>query len=120
MKYAILVVVLVIMAYLVMNFNSRTADLNRLTSEHRVVQAQRDSKQNTKAALEEQIAYATSEAAVYKWAYENHMVRPGDFPVVPVQPAKVTVMPTPRPVVITPAPDNWERWLMLFLDPVSQ
>ena len=120
MKYAILVITLVVMAYLVMNFNSRTADLNRLTSEHQLVKVQHDIRQNTRAALEEQIAYATSEAAVYQWAYNNHMVRPGDYPVVPVQPAQVTVMPTPRPVVITPAPNNWERWLMLFLDPVPQ
>jgi hypothetical protein len=108
------------MAYLVMNFNSRTADLNRLTSEHQLVKAQRDIRQNTKAALEEQIAFATSEAAVYQWAYENHMVRPGDFPVVPVQPPQITVMPTPRPVVAAPAPKNWERWMMLFFDPVAQ
>ena len=117
MKYVVIVVVLVILAFLVMDFNSRTADLSRLTSEHAVVKAEMDVKEETKTALEGQIAFATSEAAVYKWAYENHMVRKGDIPVVPVQGIQVTAVVAPAPLPTQPAMSNAERWLLLFVDP---
>jgi hypothetical protein len=117
MKYAIVVLVLVVLAYLVMNFNSRTADLSYLTAEHQIVKAGLEKSQQTKSALEAQIGYATSEAAVYKWAYENHMIRPGDYPVVPVQSVQGTPVPAPKPIATETPLSNIEKWLMLFFDP---
>jgi hypothetical protein len=116
MKYAIVVLVLVVLAYLVMNFNSRTAELSRLTAEHQIVKAGQDSRLQTKSALEAQIAYSTSEAAVYKWAYENHMIRPGDNPVVPVQSVQSTSVPAAKPIAAEKPLSNLEKWLMLFFD----
>jgi len=116
MKYAIVVLVLVVLAYLVMNFNSRTAELSHLTAEHQIVKAERDSHLQTKSALEAQIAYATSEPAVYKWAYENHMVRPGDFPVIPVQSVQSTSVAAPKLIATEKPMSNFEKWLMLFFD----
>jgi hypothetical protein len=107
---------LVVLAYLVMNFNSRTAELSRLTAEHQIVKAGRDSRLETKSALEGQIAHATSEAAVYEWAYDNHMIRQGDYPVVPVQSVQSTSVPAPKPTVSEKPMSNLEKWLMLFLD----
>jgi hypothetical protein len=120
MKYAIVVLVLVVLAYLVMNFNSRTAELSHLTAEHQIVKSERDSSLQTKSALQAKIGYATSEAAVYEWAYENHLVRPGDIPVVPVAAAKSTSMPAPKPVVAEKPMSNIEKWLMLFFDEPNQ
>jgi hypothetical protein len=117
MKYAIVVLVLLILAYLVMNFNSRTAELSSLTAEQLTVKRGLEYRLQTKAALEAKIGYATSEAAVYKWAYENHMVRPGDVPVVPVQSAQTTLVPTPKPAATEILMSNLEKWLMLFFDP---
>ena len=117
MRYVVIVVILVVLAFLVMDFNSRTADLNRLSAEHSLVKSERDSKEETKSALLEQIAYATSEAAVYEWAYDNHMVRPGDLPVVPVQAAQATALTTPPPASAQVKMSNLDRWLMLFVDP---
>ena len=116
MKYAIVVLVLVVLAYLVMNFNSRTAELSHLTAEHQIVKAEHDSRLQTKSALEAQIAYATSEPAVYKWAYENHLVRPGDYPVVPVESVQSTSVPKPKPIIPEEPMSNFEKWLMLFFD----
>jgi hypothetical protein len=116
MKYAIVVLVLVVLAYLVMNFNSRTADLSHLTAEHQIVKAGLDSRFQTKSALDAQIAYATSESSVYKWAYENHMIRPGDNPVVPVQSVQSTTVPASKPISIQTPLSNFEKWLMLFFD----
>ena len=116
MRYVVLVITLVLLAYLVMEFNGRTAELNRLRSEREAVSARLESKQATKSALEAEIAYATSDAAAIKWGYENHMARPGDFVVVPVQPLQVTPTPAPRVVVATTEANNLQRWLSLFVD----
>ncbi|OGO35386.1 MAG: hypothetical protein A2W35_01225 [Chloroflexi bacterium RBG_16_57_11] len=116
MRYVILVITLVLLAYLVMEFNSRTAELNRLRSDREAVSARLDSKRATKAALEAEIGYASSDAAAMKWGYENHMARPGDFIIVPVQAEKVTPTPAPRVVITTPEVSSWQRWLSLFID----
>ena len=117
MRYFALAAGLVIIAYLVMNFNSRTADLNQLTAEHAIVKAERDAKLQTKAALNDQIAFATSEAAVHRWAYENHMVRPGDIPVVPVAAANPTPTVIPKPAATQVKTSMLDHWLLLFIDP---
>ena len=116
MRYVILVVSLVLLSYLVMEFNGRTAELNRLRGEREAVNARLESKQATQAALKAEIAYASSDAAAMKWGYENHMARPGDNVVVPVQALEVTPTPAPRPVVITLEVSNPQRWLSLFID----
>jgi hypothetical protein len=116
MRYVTLVVTLVLLAYLVMEFNGRTAELNHLRTEREAVNARLESKQATKSALEAQIAYATSDAAAVQWGYENHMARSGDYVIVPVQALQVTPTPAPRTVVTTPKVSNIQRWLSLFID----
>jgi len=116
MRYALLVLFLVVVILMIMDFNNRTAELNQLRIEEQTVSARLESRQSTKGALEAQIAYATSDAAVMKWAYENRQVRPGDVPVVPLPAAQVTPVPTPRPVVTPTEISNLSRWLSLFID----
>ena len=116
MKYALIVIALLVLVSLIMDFNSRTAELNRLTAEKEAVSARLVDKLLTKAALETQIAYATSEAAVEDWAYGNHMKHSGDISVVPVEVSPITPTPTPRPVVVATQVSNLERWLSLFFD----
>jgi hypothetical protein len=120
MRYAILVIALVLMAFLVMEFNGRTAELKRLEVEQVVIEAHKESRAETKAALLGQIAYATSERAAVQWAQENHMVQGGDQPVVPMQAGQSTPTPTPRPTVVPTEVSNLERWLSLFIDPLLE
>jgi hypothetical protein len=117
MRNVAIVIILVILAFLVLDFNTRTAELSRLRSEHERVNIEHEAKIQTISALEEKIAYATSEAAVNQWAYENHRIRPGDIPVVPVENAVATALPTPRPVATQAQISNLDRWLLLFFDP---
>jgi len=117
MKYALIAVSLVIVTYLVMEFNNRTVELSRLQNEREIISAQMESREKTKTTLEEKIAYATSDAAVLEWAYENHMIRPGDVPVAPLQPVKSTPLPKDQPSVIATETSNLREWLMLFFDP---
>jgi uncharacterized protein (DUF58 family) len=117
-RYGLLVMGLAVLALLVMDFNSRMAELRRLTAERELVSARVTQQVQTQNALKQQIAYATSERAVMEWAYQDgRMVRPGDNPVVPVAPAGATPSPTPAQVVTQVTVSNWERWLSLFIGP---
>jgi cell division protein FtsB len=116
-KYALVIIGLVILTLLVMDFNNRMAELRRLSDQKEIVAAKVTNLVNTQQSLETQIAFATSDAAVLEWAYqEGKWVREGDHPVVPLQPPGETPEPTVV-AVVTPQPENnLEIWLSLFVD----
>jgi cell division protein FtsB len=117
-KYAIAIVAVVVLASMVINFNNRIAELRRLTIQKELVSARLEGLEKTQASLQTQIAYATSEAAVVDWAYqEGSMVRQGDVPVVPQGSQGSTPVPTPTLVVQRPMIKPWEMWAWLFIDP---
>jgi len=116
-KYALLVIGLVVLTLLVMDFNNRMAGLRRLSDKKEDVAIEATDLMHTQVYLETQIAYATSEAAVNEWAYEEgHMVREGENLVIPLEypgfTPKVTFIPT-----ATPEPEsNLQIWFSLFLE----
>jgi cell division protein FtsB len=117
LRYALIIAGLAVLALLVINFNNRMAALRRLSAQKEVVAEQVAGQQQTQVALQTQIAYATSDAAVPAWAYEQgSMVRSGDVPVVPVAPPGSTPVPTPTTVVVSTPVSNWQFWLWLFVD----
>jgi hypothetical protein len=116
-KYALIVIGLVVLTLLVMDFNNRMAEQQRLSDKREDVAVEATDLRHTQVYLETQIAYAMSEAAVDEWAYEEgHMVREGENLVIPLEypgfTPEVTVIPT-----ITPEPEtNFQIWLSLFLE----
>ena len=119
-KYAIIIIGVVVLAYLVMAFNNRVVNLRPLAAQKERVLAQKEELEATISGLETQIAYATSDAAVIEWAYEDgNMVREGDHPVVPLAAAKSTPAPTPVSITTPRSVSNWEMWWWLFTDPVA-
>ena len=106
-----------ILILLVIEFNSRLEELNRLNDQRDQVRMVATQAVQTEMALQTQVAYASSTAAVEEWARtEGHYILEGDQPVVPlVQPGSQPVIaPTPQP---TPTPmQNWEVWWGLFFD----
>ena len=116
-KYALIVIGLVVLTMLVMDFNNRMAEQRRLSDKREDVAVEATDLMYTQVYLETQIAYATSEAAVQDWAYEEgHMVREGENLVIPLEypgfTPQVTVIPT-----TTPEPEtNFQIWLSLFLE----
>ena len=116
-KIALMVVGFVIMVLLVSDFNHRMAELRRLSAEKELVSTQVASLVETQQFLQTQVAYATSEVAVYKWAYTNRrMTEPGDTLIVPIQPENSAPQPTPAPLPTPEVIHNWQVWLSLFVD----
>ena len=116
-KYALVVIGLVVLTLLVMDFNNRMAELRRLSDKREDVALEATGLRETQVHLETQIAYASSEAAVVEWAYEDgHMVREGENLVIPLEypgfTPKVTIIPTE-----IPEPEsNLQIWYSLFLE----
>jgi hypothetical protein len=100
---------------LVIEFNARLEELNRLNDQRDEVRARATQAMQTQVALQTQVAYSTSDQAVEEWARtEGHYAQAGDQPVVPVgvpgsDPADAS-LPTPLP---TPK-QNWQVWWELF------
>lgn len=116
-KYALIVIGLVVLTLLVMDFNNRMAAQRKLSDKREDVAAEATDLRQTQVYLETQLAFATSEAAVNEWAYEEgHMVREGENLVIPLEypgfTPEVTIIPT-----ATPEPEtNFQIWLSLFLE----
>jgi cell division protein FtsB len=116
-KYIAILAGLVVLVFLVIIFNTRMANQRELVAQSEKIKTEIAVLRQTEAYLEAQIAYATSDAAVEEWAYqEARWVREGDYPVVPVSPAEnspeTAPLVTPEPVVYT----NWQIWWALFFD----
>jgi len=99
---------------LLLDFNRRMEELDRLTAQLNAVGAEGTAVILTQTALAGQVAYATSDGAVREWAYGNNMVRPGENPVVVVPGANIT--PTPEPILVPRVEElpNWRIWWELF------
>ena len=116
-KSALILIGFAVLVLLVMDFNNRMAELRRLTAEKEVVSARVTSLVQTQQSLETQVAYATSEAAVYDWAYNfERMGQEGDVLVVPIQQEGDLPQPTPTPAMTPEVIENWQVWLSLFVD----
>jgi cell division protein FtsB len=96
------------------NLNRQLAESQRLRDAADVAATEAAVLRAENAALQTQVAYATTDAAVVEWAHENgKLVQPGEVLVVPVIP---TAEPTPAPPLpaLPPPPPNWQLWWSLF------
>jgi hypothetical protein len=106
---------ILILVFIVLEFNRRLEELNMLNAQSELVQRQATQAVQTQLALQTQVAYAGSNAAVEEWARtDGHYIKDGDLPVVPLgQPGSPPVEAgTPTPIPTQPA--NWEVWWNLF------
>ena len=106
---------ILMLVFIVLEFNRRLEELNMLNEQSKLVQLQATQAVQTQFALQTQVGYAGSDAAVEEWARtDGHYIQDGDLPVVPLsQPGSPPVAastPTPLP----PQPANWEVWWNLF------
>jgi hypothetical protein len=110
----LIIIGLLLAVVLLVDFNRRMEELDRLTARLNAVRAEATAVIQTQTALAGQVAYATSDVAVEEWAYENKMVREGEHPVGVVPGANVT--PTPEPTLVPQLVEqpNWRIWWELF------
>lgn len=106
---------IMVLILVMIEVNARLEELNRLNDQRDEMRISATHAIQTQMALQTQVAYAGSTAAVVEWARtEGHYMQEGDQPVVPVgQPGSdpvIVITPTPVP---TPM-QNWEIWWGLF------
>lgn len=113
-----MVVGLGVLILLALGLNNRISIKRQLSEQEEVVNTQVAALEATRAALQAEIDFATSEAAVEEWAYtEARMIREGDNLIVPISPHESTPTPSVSIQVTTDPMETWEAWLALFFDP---
>ena len=96
------------------NLNRQLAESQRLRAAADVAATEAARLRAENAALQTQVAYATTDAAVIEWAHESgKLVQPGEVLVVPVIPTAEPT-PVPPPPALPPPPPNWQLWWNLF------
>jgi hypothetical protein len=115
LRRVLVLIGIVMLVFIVLEFNRRLEELNVLNGQNRIIQTQATQAIQTQFALQTQVAYAGSTAAVEEWARtDGHYIQDGDLPVVPVgQPGAAPVeasTPTPVPTQVA----NWKVWWDLF------
>ena len=112
-----IIIGIIMLVFIVLDFNRRLEELNLLNKQNDAVQTQATQAIQTQSALQTQVAFAGSTAAVDEWARtEGHLVTEGDQPVIPVsQPGSAPVIVN-TPVPIPTPMQNWQVWWTLFFD----
>jgi cell division protein FtsB len=114
-KQVIVVGGLAILAFTMLNLNTRMSEYSRLSSERDALKIQMEGLNATKSALQTQVAHAESDQAVFESAREGHLVREGEKLIVVLTPAgeqAVTAPQTGEEDIDVPEP--WEIWMALF------
>lgn len=103
------------LVFIVLEFNRRLEELNMLSTQNHAVRAQATQALQTQSALQTQVAYAGSDAAVEEWARKDgHYIQDGDLPVVPVGQAGAAPIEASTPTPVPTQMENWEVWWNLF------
>jgi hypothetical protein len=103
------------LVFIVLEFNRRLEELNMLNRQNQLIQTQATQAVQTQFALQTQVAYSGSDAAVEEWARtDGHYIKEGDLPVVPIgqpgAPPSEANTPPPAPTQLA----NWQVWWNLF------
>jgi len=106
---------ILVLVFIVLEFNRRLEELNMLSRQNELVQSQATQAIQTQLALQTQVAYAGSNAAVEEWARtDGHYIKDGDLPVVPLGQPGSPPIEANAPTAIPTRPANWEVWWDLF------
>src|SRR5574342_591100 len=103
------------LVFIVLEFNRRLEELNLLNRQNQFVQTQATQAVQTQAALQTQVAYAGSDAAVEEWARtDGHFIKDGDLPVVPLGQSGSPPIEAGTPTPVPTQPAKWQVWWELF------
>ncbi len=114
-KRHIIIIGLVILAFLlVLDYNSRITSLVLVTSQRDQIQTEVGGLKLTDQYLGTQIAIATSDAGVVKWAGDNNLFQQGDTRIIVLPPEEITPTSIPTPVPTQEPLASWQIWLQLI------
>jgi hypothetical protein len=106
---------IIALVFIVLEFNRRLEELNMLNQQNQFIQTQATQAVQTQFALQTQVAYAGSDAAVEEWArMDGHYIQDGDLPIVPVEQPGAAPIEASTPTPVPTQPENWEVWWSLF------
>lgn len=106
---------IVVLVFIVLEFNRRLEELNTLNRQNQLVQTQATQAIQTQLALQTQVGYASSDAAVEEWARtDGHYIKEGDLPVVPLSEPGSPPMEANTPTPVPTQPAKWQVWWDLF------
>ena len=113
----LLVVSLVIGLVVLVDFNRRLANAQRLVNDATQLAEEVATLEAQREILLTARAYANSDQAVEDWARsQGKLVQPGEVIVVPVAPGGDVPTPQPTPVAAAVEAPNYSLWWDLFFD----
>lgn len=114
-RRVLVIIGIVVLVFVVLEFNRRLEELKLLNDQASLVHVQATQAVQTQFALQTDVAYANSTAAVEEWARtDGHYIRDGDLPVVPVGVPGATPIEISTPIPLPTPMQNWEVWFNLF------
>jgi len=114
-KRIIVVALVIILVFLLMDFNQRMVLLTKMRSQEKELSQEYENLQSTRSGLETQLALSNSDIAVEKWAREEGgMVQEGDVPIVLLPPSNPIPTQTPQQNAVVDEVENWQIWQELF------
>jgi len=119
-KRLLVVVGLLVLIFMVLDFNTRMARLTHLRSQKEIEEQKLNSLFSERAALRVQIAYVTSDKAVEEWArQEGRMMMSGDFVVVPIGDSSFNAEPDKEETTSFILSSNWDAWMywLFYISP---
>jgi len=106
---------ILILVFIVVNFQQRISEMNHLEGQLKLIQTQGTAVMITQESLLTQVAYATSDEAVKKWAYsEGRWYLPNETPIILLPSGSVTPVPDATTQEQAPQVPNWLVWWELF------
>jgi len=114
-KRVIVIALVVILVFLLMDFNQRMVLMSRLRRQEKgLIQVYAD-LESTRDNLKSEITYANSDEAVEEWAREEAgMIQEGDIPIVLLPQSAPVAKITKQPAVVVDKVEKWEIWQELF------
>ena len=110
-----LIVGVLFLVVVIVDFNSRLEELDRLNRQAEITRAEATQVALTKAAYETLVANATSEQVVEGEARSNAgMIQEGDHPVIILGDSSEPTLENPNPTPVPTLKPNWQLWWDIY------